>query len=490
MKPVVIYTRISSDRDNVQAGVTRQAEDCREYADKNGLLVVETVEDNNTSAYTRRARPGWKRVLDLVKSRQVEGILVWHTDRLYRHPSDLEEIIELVTDLNLTIYTVTAGEMDLNTATGRMVARLLGSVARNEVEHKAERQSRAHLELARQGRWQGGPVPIGYKKVPDTKGELAVDTATAKALQGAAKRIINGRSLKSTAEWFSARIGRTVRPSTLKSALTGPTVAGLRMHIPQGHRDKWAAARARRTVSGNLPMKFDTYEAQWPPILNHDQWNQVRSILLDPSRSSLGRRPEKSLLGGIIYCHCGTKMSYSSASYKCSATMDGCGAISVGTKGIQRLLLDALSARAAATENLTLTITEPDSGTATAADSLVERRRVFLSLFADGQISGLELNEQLARLDAQGERITAEQQANQLRSLNQKRALDGLAIWEQLRAQLDQNPQSVELTSQARTVITALVSRIVIAPSTLGKKQGCKPDYSRVKIEWKYATSK
>ncbi len=91
-------------------------------------------------------------MLDAVRGGLVDGIVAWHPDRLHRSPRELEDFLTLVEQHRLTIETVRAGAWDLSTPSGRMTARILGSVARGESEHKSDRVRRAleqHAELGR-----------------------------------------------------------------------------------------------------------------------------------------------------------------------------------------------------------------------------------------------------------------------------------------------------------------------------------------------------
>ena len=49
----------------------------------------------------------------------VDGLIVWHPDRLHRSPLELEEFITLVENTGAQVQSVTAGERDLATPTGR-----------------------------------------------------------------------------------------------------------------------------------------------------------------------------------------------------------------------------------------------------------------------------------------------------------------------------------------------------------------------------------
>jgi DNA invertase Pin-like site-specific DNA recombinase len=62
----------------------------------------------------------------------------------------------------LEVATVT-GDIDLGTVSGRTFARMLGVMARNESEHKSERQRRANEQSAAAGKVTGGGMrPFGY----------------------------------------------------------------------------------------------------------------------------------------------------------------------------------------------------------------------------------------------------------------------------------------------------------------------------------------
>ena len=150
-----IYTRISLDQTGEALGVERQLEDCLALADRLGWEVVAKFDDNDLSAYNRRKpRPGYEALLDSMKRGEIDALICWHTDRLYRRPGDLERLIDITETRAVQIRTVQGGDLDLSNSTGRMVARILGSVSNQESEHKGERQKRANAQKAAAGKWQ------------------------------------------------------------------------------------------------------------------------------------------------------------------------------------------------------------------------------------------------------------------------------------------------------------------------------------------------
>ena len=103
------------------------------------------------SATNGKPRPAYQRMLDDVRADRVERIVMWHADRLYRQPRELEDLIDLCNAHNVALATF-SGDLDLSNDTGRMVARLLGAVARAEIERKSARQVRSARQRAEQGR--------------------------------------------------------------------------------------------------------------------------------------------------------------------------------------------------------------------------------------------------------------------------------------------------------------------------------------------------
>src|SRR5690606_15382009 len=73
----------------------RQREDCEALAAQLGLTVVQVYTDNDLSAYSGKPRPDYARMLDAIRHGRYGTVLAWHTDRLHRSPTELEEYIDV-----------------------------------------------------------------------------------------------------------------------------------------------------------------------------------------------------------------------------------------------------------------------------------------------------------------------------------------------------------------------------------------------------------
>jgi hypothetical protein len=133
-----IYARISLDKVREATGVRRQIDACRQLADLEGWSVDEVLIDHDLSAYSGACRPEYERLLDLVHRREIDVIVAYHHDRLYRRLADLVELTKVVA----------AGHVDLNTASGRFTAQVLGAAAEHESARTGERVSAKHHQSA------------------------------------------------------------------------------------------------------------------------------------------------------------------------------------------------------------------------------------------------------------------------------------------------------------------------------------------------------
>src|SRR5258708_4345602 len=133
----VVYCRASKDKTGAGLSVTGQENDCRAFAHQHGLTVRQVYVDNDITASGRTPRPAYRQMLADLAGRPAT-VIVWHTDRLHRHLAELEEYIALADEHAIITMAVRAGDLDLATPSGRMVARMLGVVARHELEHMSE----------------------------------------------------------------------------------------------------------------------------------------------------------------------------------------------------------------------------------------------------------------------------------------------------------------------------------------------------------------
>ncbi|MDN5715674.1 MAG: recombinase family protein [Janibacter sp.] len=293
-----VYVRISQDRTGMQAGVHRQQEDCLSLADRLGFADPQVFIDNDVSAFDGGRRPGYDTLVAHIRA-GVSRIIVWHVDRLYRQPRELEDLIDLVEQHPVRIEAVRGGGFDLNTTEGRLMARQLVAIAAYESGHKSDRVKRANQRLAEQGRWHG-PARYGYGR----GGVLIPEQAA--VIRQMADRFLTGESIRSITAWLNRshipplRAGTGTsglwHPFTVRSVLASARISGQRAYAPGTRADPAGG----REILG---------PGDWEPVITPEETEQIRAILADPAHRRIApARP--SLLGGIARCSkCGAGLT-------------------------------------------------------------------------------------------------------------------------------------------------------------------------------------
>jgi DNA invertase Pin-like site-specific DNA recombinase len=178
-KRTIAYVRVSTE-DQVAHGVSIDAQEARirAYAALHDVVVDEVVVDAGESAATL-LRPGFDRVLTMVRTGTVGTIIVTKLDRATRSVRDLANLVDLFAKHGVSLVSLSES-LDTGTAAGRMMLHLLGVFAEFERAMIGERTSAA-LAHKRSQRKAYSPTPYGWKRVDDRL-EPDVDQQTALTL--------------------------------------------------------------------------------------------------------------------------------------------------------------------------------------------------------------------------------------------------------------------------------------------------------------------
>jgi len=160
MTEAVIYTRVSS-REQEQEGFSLGAQSklLREYAQKNGIRIVQAFEDVETAKATGRKQFAAMVAL-LKRNRCCRVLLVEKTDRLYRNFRDAVTL----EDLDIEIHFIKEGQ--ILSKESKSQAKLIQGIhlvmARNYSENLREEVKKGMKEKASQGIFPGH-APFGYR---------------------------------------------------------------------------------------------------------------------------------------------------------------------------------------------------------------------------------------------------------------------------------------------------------------------------------------
>ncbi|HEX5115151.1 MAG TPA: recombinase family protein [Pseudonocardiaceae bacterium] len=322
-----------------------QLKDNRTVVERLGGVVGEELSDG-LSAWKRNVRrPGWVRLLERVKAGESDGIVVWHTDRLFRQPRDLESLIDLG-DRGFLVASA-HGTRDLADPDDRFILRIEVAHAARSSDDTSRRIKRRFETLRSNGELTGGPRAFGfpgYVPVLKSRADGAEDlsdrimvpdeqvTRERQAIRDGSDALLAGRPYsKIAADWNAAGL-RTVygykwSGVTVRDVLSRPINAGFVEHdgVPVGR----------------MPGE---------PIVDAETFERVQAIRAGRRRGRVAG--ERHLGSGILRCgHCGRALtgkiypianSYADGTrrkvYHCPVIAHGCGRVAVTAREVDREL--------------------------------------------------------------------------------------------------------------------------------------------------------
>ncbi|WLP89452.1 recombinase family protein [Gordonia sp. NB41Y] len=437
------------------AGVERQRQDCERLAEQLGWMVVETYIDNDVSAYSKKPRPEYRRMLDKIAAGGVGGVLAWHTDRLYRSIPDLTELVEVCDEHGIEIRTCRAGEVDLATPSGRLSATMFAGIARYEVERSAERIKAAKDQQALDGRFRGGPRPFGYKD-----GGMEIESAEANMVREAAEHVLAGGSIMSIRKRWNAAGVTTSRGA----AWTGTSVRKVLLRA----RNAGLVEQQGKVIG----------PAKWPAIFDVDTWHAVRAIVTDPARRTSTSYERAHQGAGVYRCgKCGGPMKVFKAhgnerDYRCQETPHLSHRKAALDEFVSALVVERLS-RPDVAEVFAVDSAETDTWKLQVErDGLQARKDELAGLFASGAIDGSQLSRASSdlqrQIDAFDMRLAAVRETSPVASLIL--ADDVAARW-------------AELSADTRAKVIDALMTVTVLPVGPGRRRVVVGD--RVQIEWK-----
>lgn len=396
-------------------------------------------------------------MLDQLRAGGIDGLIAWHTDRLYRSIPDLSELVEICDDRGIDIRTCKAGEVDLSTPSGRLSATMFASIARYEVERSAERLKAAKDQQARAGKFRGGPRPFGYQD-----GGLELNEVEALRLNEAADHLLSGGSLMSitklwNAEGFHTARGAKWTVTALRKVLTRARNAGL--------------VEQQGQIVG---------PALWPAIFDVDTLHAVRAIVSDPSRRTAVSYERQHQGAGVYRCGiCGAAMKTIKSrgggrDYRCAENLhlsqrQGPLDEYIDALVVARLSLpDAAAALHTPSDDPDVALLQRDR------DGLQARKDELAGMFAAGTIDGSQLRRGSEELQ---QRINVLD--GQLAAARETSPVADLVLAE------DVAERWTHLSADTRSKVIDALMVVTVMPIGPGAKRADAHVADRVKVEWK-----
>ena len=316
---VYIYTRVSTAMQIDGYSLDAQKARMKAYADFNDYQIVGEYEDAGKSGKSIEGRASFCRMMEDIKSGKdgVAYVLVFKLSRFGRNAADVLSTLQVMQDFGVNLICVEDG-IDSSKDAGKLMISVLSAVAEIERENIRVQTMEGRIQKAREGRWNGGFAPYGYRLVD---GVLQINEDEAPAIRTIFEQYVNtdtganGLSKYLETHGFQ-KLARQNGTSPLFSAtliraiLKNPVYCG---KIAFGRR-KLEKIHGTRNEYHQVPQEnYLLVDGLHEGIVSEELWNAAQVKLLAQSKRyepvNRSKTEQAHLLSALVKCPiCGAGM--------------------------------------------------------------------------------------------------------------------------------------------------------------------------------------
>ncbi len=307
--PAVAYYRMSTDKQ--EASIPAQREAVEMYADANGYEITREYIDEGISGDATEKRHQFRQMIADGERREFKAILCWDMDRFGRFDSiEAGRWVHPLRVAGVHLATVAQGQIDWTEFAGRMMYGIQTEAKHQYLTDLSRNVTRGMMRLAEQGKWPGGPAPIGYM-VRDKQLESGPTDAVA-LVRRMFREYAAGKSLRGLADELNT--AGTLSPKGKQWTANG--ISGVlknRAYVGDfiwNQRCQSKYKRRGRHGVANQQGEWVIFERHHPALIDRALFNRVQEQL---ARRKGCSTPHKSgggfVLSGLLVCgRCGHKM--------------------------------------------------------------------------------------------------------------------------------------------------------------------------------------
>jgi site-specific DNA recombinase len=296
-----IYTRVSTDHgldqefNSLDAQYDAASAYIKSQAHAGWALIRSRYDDGGYSGGSTD-RPDLQKLLDDIRARKLDVIVVYKVDRLTRSLADFAKLVELFDAHDVSFVSVTQ-QFNTTTSMGRLTLNVLLSFAQFEREVTSERIRDKIAASKRKGLWVGGTLPLGYHM---KGGKIAVVEDEAERVRQIYRRYLELSGVNALVRDLRERNIRT------KSRLltTGATRGGILF----GRGSLFYLLRNHFYI-GKVKYKDEILPGEQPAIMDRALFDAVQQKLTDQwTTLSKVRNASDHLLTGLLFDDAGHRM--------------------------------------------------------------------------------------------------------------------------------------------------------------------------------------
>ena len=273
-----LYTRVSTSMQVDGYSLDAQRDKLRKYAAYEDMIVAGEYSDEGFSGKNIQGRQEFQRMLNDIQDGKddVSYVLVFKLSRFGRNAADVLNSLQLMQDFGVNLICVEDG-IDSSKDAGKLMISVLSAVAEIERENIRTQTMAGWEQKAREGKWNGGFAPYGYKL---DNGELVIAEDEAEVIRVIYDRYIHTNEGVAGVAKYLNRNGYTKKlrqnntipgfsRDFVKNVLYNPVYMG---KIAYGRRRTEKKQGTRNEMHVVEQSEFPVYEGQHEAIISEEDW--------------------------------------------------------------------------------------------------------------------------------------------------------------------------------------------------------------------------
>ena len=302
---VVLYARVSSEKQDTDLSLTAQLKAMRLFAQSRGYEVLKEYIDEAETGRTT-ARPAFREMIAAARrpGKSFEAILVWKYSRFARSRED--SIVYKAMLRKNGVQVMSINEPTENTPVGRLMEGMIEGLDEFYSDNLGEEVTRGMRESASRGFYLSYRAPYGYSKVKVTdsgkiRTKLELNPTQAPVVMNIFKSVVSGKGVVEVSRELNARgvpsaKGKCWTKGTIYSMLNNELYTG-------------TVVWGRNSKRGLEPVKVP---GGCPAIVDRDTFDTTQHMMASRAPKIVHPRVVSSrfLLSGLARCgYCGRALT-------------------------------------------------------------------------------------------------------------------------------------------------------------------------------------
>lgn len=197
----IIYGRVSAETQEEGRALEFQIKKCQDFCVLKEYKVYKIIQDVKSGG--KDDRDGYIELQKEIELRSFDIVVVYESSRISRITRTMLDFVFKLQSNDIKIVSVSQPELDTTTHTGILFFEIQASLGAYERKQISQRVKSSKWQRAKEGNWQGGNTPLGYK---NTKDGIIIIEEEAEIVRNMFEYYMSTKSLAKTSKLFKKHI--------------------------------------------------------------------------------------------------------------------------------------------------------------------------------------------------------------------------------------------------------------------------------------------